>query len=165
MPSFSFSKRTITSVIAIAGLTLPLTALAGPTNVPLKASVVTQEKMGLNPDCPSGFGGTTTGTGKSTHMGKVSIAASDCITPMGNHYAFIGKLTITAANGDKLSGDYSGSLIPTDTAPAYSFSNATFQITGGTGRFSKASGSVELQGNQDIKTGKGKMEADGTISY
>ena len=161
----SFFKRTITSVIAVAGLTLPLITLAGPTNVPFKASVVTQEKTGLNPDCPSGFGGTTTGTGKSTHMGKVSIAASDCITPVDNHYTFIGKLTITAANGDKLSGNYSGSLVPTDTIPVYSFSNATFQITGGTGRFSKASGSVEIQGNQDIKTGKGKMEADGTISY
>ena len=161
----SFSKRTITSVIAVAGLTLPLIALAGPTNVPLKASVVTQEKMELNPDCPSGFGGTTTGTGKSTHMGKISIAASDCITPVDNHYTFIGKLTITAANGDKLSGEYSGSLVPTDTVPIYSFSNATFQITGGTGRFLKASGSVELQGSQDIKTGKGKMEADGKISY
>ncbi|WP_213539737.1 hypothetical protein [Nitrosospira sp. NRS527] len=165
MPSFSSLKRTITSVIAVAGLTLPLIALAGPTNVPLKISVVTQEKTGLNPDCPSRFGGTTTGTGKSTHMGKVSIAASDCITPMDNHYAFIGKLTITTANGDKLSGDYSGSLIPTDTIPVYSFSNATFQITGGTGRFSEANGSVELQGSQDIKTGNGKMEADGTISY
>lgn len=160
-----FSKRTITSVIAVAGLTLPLMALASPTTAPLKISAVTQEKSGLNPDCPSGFGGTTTGTGKSTHMGKISIAANDCITPADNHYAFIGKLTITAANGDKLSGDYSGSLVPAETVPVYSFSNATFQITGGTGRFSKASGSAEIKGNQDIKTGKGKMEVDGTISY
>ena len=160
-----FSKRTITSVIAVAGLTLPLMALASPTTAPLKISAVTQEKSGLNPDCPSGFGGTTTGTGKSTHMGKISIAANDCITPADNHYAFVGKLTITTANGDKISGDYSGSLVPTDTVPVYSFSNATFQITGGTGRFSKTSGNVELQGSQDIKTGKGKMEADGTISY
>jgi hypothetical protein len=160
-----FLKRTITSVIAVAGLTLPLIALAGSTNMPLKISAVTQEKSGPNPDCPSRFGGTTTGTGKSSHMGKISIAASDCITPVDNDYAFIGKLTITAANGDKLSGDYSGSLVPTDTVPVYSFSDATFRITGGTGRFSKANGSVELQGSQDIKTGKGKMEADGTISY
>jgi hypothetical protein len=161
----AFFKRTITSIITVAGLTLPLIALAGPTNVPLKISVVTQEKTALNPDCPSGFGGTTTGTGKSSHMGKISIAASDCIMPTGNDFAFIGKLTITAANGDKLSGDYSGTLVPTDTVPVYSFSNATFQITGGTGRFSKAKGGVELQGSQDIKTGKGKMEGDGTISY
>ena len=145
-----FSKRTITSVIAVAGLTLPLMALASPTTVPLKISAVTQEKSGLNPDCPSGFGGTTTGTGKSTHMGQISIAANDCITPADNHYAFIGKLTITTANGDKISGDYSGSLVPTDTVPVYSFSNATFQITGGTGRFSKASGNVDVMLSQDI---------------
>jgi hypothetical protein len=158
-------KRKITSAIAVAGLALPLIASAGPANVPLKISAVTQEKSGLNPDCPSRFGGTTTGTGKSTHIGKVSIAASDCIMPVDNHYEFIGKLTITAANGDKLIGDYSGSLVPTDTVLVYSFSNATFQITGGTGRFSKANGNVKITGNQDLKTGKGKMEADGTVSY
>ena len=161
----SFSKRIITAVVAAAGLTLPLIASASPTNVPLKISAVTQEIAGLNPDCPSRFGGATTGTGKSTHMGNISVTASDCITPVDTHYTFIGKLTLTAANGDKLTGDYSGSLVPTDTALVYSFSDATFQITGGTGRFSKASGSAELQGSQDIKTGKGKMEAEGTISY
>jgi hypothetical protein len=127
--------------------------------------VVTQEKSGLNPDCPSGYGGTTTGTGKSSHMGKISIAANDCITLGDNHYEFIGKLTITAANGDKLSGDYSGSLVPTDAVLVYSFSNATFQITGGTGRSSKASGSMAFHGPPHIQTGTRKMEADGTVSY
>lgn len=84
---------------------------------------------------------------------------------MENHYTFKGKLTITAANGDKITGDYSGSFIPLNTPPMYSLSDAKFEITGGTGRFSNASGGADLRGSQNIQTGKGKIEADGTISY
>jgi hypothetical protein len=84
---------------------------------------------------------------------------------MENHYTFKGKLTITAANGDKIIGDYSGSFFPLDTPPMYSLSDARFEITGGTGRFSNAKGSADLKGSQNIETGKGKIEADGTISY
>jgi hypothetical protein len=84
---------------------------------------------------------------------------------MENHFTFKGTFTLTAANGDKLTGDYSGSFIPKDAGPMYSLSDAKFQITGGTGRFAQAIGSAELQGNQNLQTGKGKLEVDGTISY
>jgi hypothetical protein len=161
----TFSKHAAISVFAVAAITAPTFALAGPTNVPLKMSAVTQEQTGYTPNCPSKFGGTTTGTGKSTHLGKISFTASDCVTPMEDHFTFKGKLTITAANGDKITGDYSGSFIPLNTPPIYSLSDAKFEITGGTGRFSNASGSADLQGSQNIQTGKGKIEADGTISY
>jgi len=161
----TFSKRTAISAFVIAAITSPTFTWAGPTSVPLKMSAVKQEQAGYTPNCPSKFGGTTTGTGKSTHLGKISFTASDCITPMENHYTFKGKLTITAANGDKITGDYSGSLVPLNTPPMYSLSDAKFEITGGTGRFSNASGSADLQGSQNLQTGKGKIEADGTISY
>jgi hypothetical protein len=84
---------------------------------------------------------------------------------MENHYTFKGKLTITTANGDKIIGDYSGSFLPLDTPSMYSLSDAKFEITGGTGRFSNAKGSADLKGSQNIQTGKGKIQADGTISY
>jgi hypothetical protein len=143
----------------------PAVAWSGPKNVPLKVSLVTLEQVGYKPTCPSKFGGTLTGTGKSTHMGKVTILANDCITPLENHFTFKGTFELTAANGDKLTGDYSGSFIPVNSGPMYSLSDAVLQITGGTGRFSKATGTAELEGTQNILTGKGKMEANGTISY
>jgi hypothetical protein len=165
MSTSGFLKRTAISVFVVAGITAPALALAGSKNVPLKMSAITQEQSGYTPTCPSKFGGTTTGTGNSSHLGKISLTAGDCITPMENHYTFKGKLTITAANGDKITGDYSGSFVPLDTPPMYSLSDAKFQITGGTGRFSNANGIVDLRGSQNIQTGKGKIEADGTISY
>jgi hypothetical protein len=161
-----FSKYSVISAILLAAMVSPSAALSGEkTDRPLKASLVTQEQVGFTPDCPSKFGGTTTGTGKSTHLGKVSLTAADCITPMENHFTFKGTFTLTAANGDKLTGDYSGSFVPKDAGPIYSLSDPKFQITGGTGRFAQAGGSAELQGNQNIQTGKGKLEVDGTISY
>ena len=160
-----FPKRAIISLFAVAGIALPAVTLASPTNVPLKMSAETQEHAAYTPNCPSKFGGTTTGTGKSSHLGKISLTATDCITPMENHYTFKGKLTIIAANGDKIIGDYSGSFLPLDTPPMYSLSDAKFEITGGTGRFSNAKGSMDLKGSQNIQTGKGKIEVEGTISY
>lgn len=161
-----FSKHGVIFAILLTAMVSPSAALSGEkTDTPLKASLVTQEQARYTPDCPSKFGGTVTGTGKSTHLGKVSLTAADCITPMENYFTFKGTFTLTAANGDKLTGDYSGSFIPKDAPPMYSYSEAKFQITGGTGRFARASGSAELQGNQNIQTGKGKLEVDGTISY
>ena len=161
-----FSKYNVISAILLTAMVSPSAALSGEkTDRPLKASLVTQEQVGFTPDCPSKFGGTITGTGKSTHMGNVSLTAADCITPMENHFTFKGTFTLTAANGDKLTGDYTGSFVPKDAAPMYSYSDAKFKITGGTGRFAQATGSAELQGDQNIQTGKGKLEVNGSISY
>ncbi|MBA4143755.1 MAG: hypothetical protein H0X43_12330 [Nitrosospira sp.] len=152
-------------IFAILLMGIPGIALSGQTKTPLKASLVTQEKVDFMPNCPSKFGGTTTGTGKSTHLGKVTLTASDCVTPREDHFTFDGTFTLIAANGDTLTGDYSGAFIPTNTGSMYRLSDATFKITGGTGRFIRATGSAELTGNQDIQTGEGKIEADGMISY
>lgn len=161
-----FSRHSVISAILLAAMMSPAVALSeGKADRPFKASLVTQEHAGFTPNCPSKFGGTTTGTGKSTHLGKVTLTATDCITPMENHFTFKGTFTLTAANGDKLTGDYSGSFIPDNGGPTYNLSEAKFKITGGTGRFVQATGSAELQGSQNIQTGKGKLDADGTISY
>ena len=164
--STTLIPKHVISAIIFAVMISPAVSFAG--EKPLKASFVTQEQVGFKPDCPSRFGGSTTGKGNSTHLGKVSLTGTDCITPVENYYTFEGKLTLTAANGDKLTGDYSGLFTPATTASTgsmYNLAEAKFNITGGTGRFAKATGSAELTGNQDIKTGKGKIEANGTIKY
>ncbi|HET8701087.1 MAG TPA: hypothetical protein VFL97_05425 [Nitrococcus sp.] len=158
------SKRNVISTILLTVMIFPASTLAGQDR-PLKISLMTQEQVEFSPDCPSKFGGTTTGTGKSTHLGKVSFTATDCITPMGDHFTFKGKFTVAAANGDKLTGNYGGSFVPINAGPMYSLSDATFDITGGTGRFAQATGSAKLQGKQNTKTGKGILKADGIISY
>jgi len=162
---FQALTRNVISAILLAIPMLPAVALADAASRPLKASVETHEQPGFKPDCPSKFGGTTTGAGKSTHMGKVSLKADDCITPMEDHFIFEGTFTLTAANGDAVTGSYKGAFVPADDGSRYSLSDAKFEIIGGTGRFRGAKGIAELKGDQDIATGKGKIEIDGTVSY
>jgi hypothetical protein len=168
MARFGFWKtriRAVVPVVFFAAAIFPVAAFSGPKEVPLKISLEIQEQVGYKPNCPSQFGSTITGKGKSSHLGKVTLATMDCITPMGDHFTFKGEFTLTAANGDKLTGDYSGSFVPVGAGPIYKLADAELKITGGTGRFSQANGIAELNGSQDTTTGRGKMEADGRISY
>jgi hypothetical protein len=130
----------------------------------LKINLELHEQVGFRLDCASLFGGTTIGTGNGTHMGNVSFKGSDCITPTDNYFTFDGKFMLTAANDDKLLGIYGGSFVPIDNGPMYSISDATFKIVGGTGRFALATGSGGLQGTQDMTTGNGTLQADGTMN-
>ena len=167
MTRFDFwkARKPFASVVFFAVVVFPTTAFSGPKDVPLKISLETQEQVGFMPNCPSKFGSTITGKGKSSHLGKVVLATRDCITPMEDHFTFKGEFTLTSANDDKLTGDYSGSFVPVGAGPVYKLADAELKITGGTGRFSQANGTAELNGSQDTRTGKGKMEANGTVSY
>lgn len=163
----SFSKRKVISAVLLTAMISPATALAIPLtkpNVPLKVSVEFHEDVGFRPDCPAQFGGTATGTGEGTHLGKFSFAATDCITPIENYFTFNGEFILTAANDDKLKGTYGGLFIPVDTGPMYRLSDAMMEVTGGTGRFAETTGSAELTGTEDLTTGNGTFEVDGTIS-
>lgn len=131
----------------------------------IKFSLGTQEQVGYTPTCPSQFGGTVSGSGKGTHLGVISLSGSDCIIPMQNYFISNGNLTITAANGDKLTGTYSGSFIPTDNPSIYMYDDFTIQITGGTGRFAGAAGSGTLEGTSNVKTGQGVVEGTMSVSY
>lgn len=131
----------------------------------IRFSLGTQEQVGYTPTCPSQFGGTLSGSGKGTHLGVISLSASDCIIPMQNYFISNGNLTITAANGDKLTGTYSGSFIPTDNPSIYMYDDFTIQITGGTGRFAGAAGSGTLEGTSNVQTGQGVVEGTMSVSY
>ena len=166
----SLSRR-IAPALVVAAFTCSVPAVAEQHAVPFKATVRTQERM--YPDravCPSYpfLFGTTTGTGKASHLGAVSLVASDCFTPGENTFSFSnGKLTLTAANGDELNAIYNGELHPLVNTPPYTLytisGNLTF--TGGTGRFVGASGSGYLSGTENIKTGQGQFEVTATLAY
>ena len=156
-------------------------ALAGPTNVPLKGSLATQETLEFVPPPPSDgvcagsvAKGTTAVIGTASHLGRVSGRGTDCINMSGGSppsFAFTnGELTLTAANGDQLTVTYSGTFTPTTNDPTnpqaaiYAISG-TFQVTGGTGRFANATGQGVLSGFENIRTFLGHLELTGTISY
>jgi hypothetical protein len=127
-------------------------------------SGVLQEIPGPSPRCASNFGGTILGFGTSTTVGKVTFLATDCITPNGATYTFSdGKFIITTLTGELIFANYSGQFVPTGEGTKYVFSNATFQITGGTGRYARASGGGDMTGGEDMATGQGTIQLSGRI--
>ena len=159
--SSNLIKHLIASALAITSVIAPLAA----ESALLSLSAITQEQTGYRPDCASGFGGTTTGSGLSPLLGAVSIGASDCITPAATYFSFIGEMVFTVSGGDELFADYSGSLTPTIYPSIFSLTQSVFKITGGTGNFLGATGSGTLQGVQDILSGQGLMQLTGQIAY
>lgn len=132
----------------------------------LEISGVFMEKVGPAPACPSNFGGTITGYGTSAQVGAVAFVATDCVTPSGPLFNFDnGRFIIMTDNGDQIFAAYSGQFVPTGAGPAYVFSGATFQITGGNGRYAKASGGGTLSGGEDMVTGLGNIQLSGKIHY
>jgi hypothetical protein len=68
------------------------------------------------------------GTGEATHLGRVTVAWSHC--PEEPDYIMDGQMILTAADGDQLYGTYDHDNLSSIT------------VTGGTGRFSDATGSL-----------------------
>ncbi len=107
----------------------------------------------------------TTGTGIGSHIGKATLLAYPTInftTPPP--FAVRGTLVITAANGDEIFASFTGTRSVPNATGSFTI-NATYTITGGTGRFQNATGSfvgISL-GTVGIHTGTASYE--GYISY
>ena len=141
------------------------------TPVPFSGTFTIDESLDVSPDagCPI-LTGIISGQGKATHLGRTSFSGTNCVTPPANGappvYNFSdGKIVLMAANGDTLNGTFSGSFVPTGQGTMFTVVNGTYSFNRGTGRFAAATGSGTLTGTQDIATGKGQLQAKGTISY
>jgi hypothetical protein len=142
---------------------------------PFKAQsyeVVTSEGIIEGSACPA-FEVNSVGSGTGTHIGRFTVVRRHCFTPPG-HPAFTGEVIhdgvyeITAANGDKLWGAYSGELQPTefgDQGPIRGIITSPSTIDGGTGRFANAQGEYLAVGDYDLVTEQGAFEFEGWIFY
>lgn len=142
---------------------------------PFKAKsfeVVTSEGIFPGSSCPV-FEVNSQGSGTGTHLGNFIVVRRHCFTPP-DHPAFSGAVIhdgtweITAANGDKLWGTYSGSLQPTefgDQGPIRGIITSPSTIDGGTGRFAGAQGEYLVVGDYDLIADQGDFTFDGWISY
>jgi len=100
------------------------------------------------------------GTGSATQLGRFMLSADfTVIMATGNA---TGMATWTAANGDQIRVSVVGHgdivVFPTVTI------TETHTITGGTGRFADASGSITIERSADIVTGESSGALSGTIS-
>jgi len=170
----TITKRSITVVTAVIALVLTFaaTALAAPakqlpfkedlgggvTNVVLAEDFVGGETFDGRCSEPSQMLTSMAGTGRVSHMGRVSWTSQHCTQLFAGTFGDA-KLVITAANGDSLYGTYSGWM----TGEA-SFAEV-MTIISGTGRFAGATGTVSEAGSYDATTFDLEIRGDGWILY
>jgi hypothetical protein len=140
----------------------PLGASSPATQVPFKGTFeATGTASVLSGDrCPD-LTVEIRGPGNATHLGRLTTNQSHCATPTSLSFTD-GLFTLTAANGDQLRGTYSGAFVPLDP-PLFTI-DGEFTFTGGTGRFTGATGGGDASGVQNLATGEATVSLVGTIS-
>ena len=99
--------------------------------------------------------------GNATQLGRFT-GTSEFVLDVCN-LTYVGSYVFTAANGDSISGPFSGSLMPTNVPGVFDNTEIAF-ITGGTGRFAGATGTFNLDGQINLNTGTFSLPWEGTIS-
>lgn len=131
--------------ITIAGLMLALGVLA-PTGALGKAGGTDRPVKGTTSGTVTGtltspLGITIDLTGVATHLGKYSFHAEGVGVISGGEVFTDGPFTVTAANGDQLTGTFTVTTPLSQLAEVHT-TTAFLTITGGTGRFADAGGTI-----------------------
>jgi hypothetical protein len=173
-------KRTlfVCSLILAMAMAVAVTAAApGDQNgktVPRQISGVMDGRFTFDVWGPGWFDFTTFGdaTGTLKHLGLAQMYTKHTPNPDGDGTLVDTEFTIVAANGDKIWGTYSDGLVTEAGVEAplhYYDGKATFVITGGTGRFSGATGTINATFfetvNYDTWACSVAWALDGTIRY
>lgn len=106
----------------------------------------------------------TTVAGQATHLGAFSIEAPHRVDLATLPAVAKGTFRLTAANGDVLTASFDGEGTPTEAPGVFSIVEIA-TITGGTGRFTGATGSFVVRRSVDLNTLFTAGSFDGKISY
>jgi hypothetical protein len=149
------------SLLLVVGtaLVLPTQASAG-AQVPLKGSDRGSFTLTANGCGPGVFAVVVDDAGRATHLGAYTYHSNECFN--GATGQFSGTFTMTAANGDTISGTYAGSVV--SVVGGLGFYEQDNVITGGTGRFAGASGGFHLSGIANLATLQSSQRLSGTVS-
>lgn len=154
-------KIVSTLTCALTALVLSGSAGAGAASTPFKGVFTYSSALAANPSpCPM-VRVDSAGRGQATYLGRFSISQSHCLNPQSPLAFTGGTLVATAANGDLLYGTYGGAFVPTG-APGVFTVVGSFTITGGTGRFARATGSGSASGEATFAGGT--IALDGSIA-
>jgi hypothetical protein len=96
--------------------------------------------------------GSSVGTGFFSHLGNVTLVNHGSGKLSGNTINFTGMSTLSTANGDRLFGTYVGAegLSSIPVAGQVNEFTLVLTITGGTGRFADATGTLTIDVQQEI---------------
>jgi hypothetical protein len=142
----------------LAALVMPMRALAG-AQLPFKGA--DSGVFTVPGGCDSGVQVVITGSGSATYLGRYTYSSTECFNP--DTGSFTGVPTLTAANGDTLTGTYSGQVFPTPDPNVIEYEEVLV-VTAGTGRFAGAHGEFEVVGVANLSTGEYAQTMSGTLS-
>jgi hypothetical protein len=151
-------RRSAFAVAALAVLCLAGHVAAGDP-VPFKGGL--EGDVTVTPLAPPFVSVLVEATGNATQLGQFTLDIPHVVN-RANHTA-IGSYEFTAANGDTLFANFTGTATPTAT-PGVLYIEETATITGGTGRFAGATGSFICERLFDTVAGTTIGSFDGTIS-
>ena len=143
-------------------ISAPIPAAAG-DQVPFNGTVSGQIPSDLGPPDETGcvFDFLVSNSGIATELGAFTGYAE--FIPNLCDLTYTGFFYWTAANGDQISGPFSGYLTPTTTAGVFD-NHETAIVTDGTGRFAGATGIFTLTGQVNFVTSSFVLPWKGSIS-
>ena len=121
---------------------------------PLRATIQASEVL-IPTGQPGVFDVVITGTGRGNLFGNLTFSATetiDFVSRPGTAVVTDGEFVITASDGSQLFATYTGTGVPDPDNPGFFIGEATATITGGTGRFEGASGTVPFSLSIDAAT-------------
>lgn len=154
------NRKALIGLLVLPALALPMQAAAN-DRLPLKGSESGTFRI-LGPCETGGMALEVTGTGHTTTLGNYSGHYRECFDPATGAVTG-GTFTLTAANGDKVFGTFEGQARPTDDPTVVSYDDPGV-ITGGTGRFANAGGSMTTSGLANLATGDYTGTITGSLS-
>jgi hypothetical protein len=139
------------SPTAVSETSAQTQAVSG-TNLPFHGSFSRDSHAQFEPPITLVISATLTGT--ATHLGRFTATSEDHVDTTNN--TAVGTFILTAANGDRLFTTTEG-VEDSFTPPNISTVTLAATITGGTGRFERATGTftVRLVDNIDFETSSG----------
>lgn len=152
-------KITIAALLTVGFLVAPSGAAQAGATVPFMGS--DRGAFSIPGECPGGAQVVIGGVGTATGLGRYGYTAVECFDPVAGSFA--GTATFVAADGDTITGTYAGTVGATADPNVVTYQEE-LTITGGTGRFSGASGSVHVDGLANLATGEYRQRLIGSIS-
>lgn len=106
-----------------------------------------------------------TGDGNVMHMGRTNLVMEkEVITNDPPPWEASAKVVLLTANGDELYFTYWSGLVDLSNTPVFTF-KAECEITGGTGKYKNATGTINYHENFNWLESEGILNITGTISY
>ena len=140
-------RKILVLLMALALLLIAVPAAgAEPDARPFKGSMSGSITFEMDPSCDNNqwlLRTDSLATGNVSHMGRSLMASSHC-TPAAAEIDG-GEMTLTAANGDRVFIEYTGTAPPPNAAGIIVV-DVEFVIIGGDGRFDGASGGGDMTG-------------------